>query len=240
MILSEIWAECGRLLNDPANTRWTTDILTVRANLAAIEIQGLTNAVKTVSSYTPVGVGDRRVHLTAGVMDIIRAERVTSDGSIVPFPGIGREELSFLYPDWQQWSNGELRYWIFEETTNRLFLAPAPDASNVITDGIQLWQSMKPTALALPTDVPFDSVVSMYPYHMSIVHWIVAQCWMDNGDQDSLAKSKFHKSGILEHPGEYEKQVIRIRKEFDSPHAIPARILWLPQGGRLGMFGDRK
>lgn len=241
MNLGEIWAECGRLLNDPSNQRWTTDVLTTRANLASIEIQGSTNAVKTVGYFTPFAVNDHRLLLgDDGVMNVIRAEITRSDGSTVPFPGINREELNFNYPDWQQWPSGEPKYWIFEETSNRLFLVPTPDADNVITDGIQLWQSIKPAALSVSTDIPFDEVVTMYPYHMSIVHWVVAQCWMDNGDQDSLAKAKFHKSGMLEKPGEYEKQILRIRKEFDAPQAIPSRILWKPEGGRLGWSSFRK
>lgn len=233
MILSELQTQIGKLLNDPNNTRWTPDVLLTRINLAQTEIQGLTNAVKTQETLTPVAA-QSYLAVNANSMDIVRASKTLFNGSVKPFNGITREELDFRYPDWQQWIAGEPQLWWFDATLQRIYLVPAPDSTNAITNGITLWESRKPADLVNSTDIPFDSNVSMIPYHMSIVHWVVAYCWMDNGDPESLAKSKFHKSGNMLNPGQYENQIGRIMSEFDLPEDVPEQILWQPEGGRIG------
>lgn len=235
MNLTGIQAECGRLLGDPSNSRWTTDILTTRANLAQTEIQGQTNAVKTAESVTPVA-STRTISLNANTMDVVRASKTLTSGSIRPFLGISREQLDFLYPDWQQWTDGEPRFWFYDATNQQVNLVPKPDSGNAITNGMTFWESRKPTDLALSTDVPFDSNNQMIPYHMAIVHWVVAHCFMDDGTPEALGKAKFHKSGNMRNPGEYEKELGRIMAEFDVPEIVPARIMYSPQGGRIGSW----
>lgn len=235
MILSEIWAEAGRLLSDPSNQRWTTDILTVRANLAQIEIQGYTNAVKTQEILTPIA-GQSYLSLNANTMDIIRATKTRSTAEIIPFVGMTREELDFQYPNWPQWLSGEPLYWFYDATLQRMNLVPTPDNANAIANGITVWESRKPAPLVLSTDTPFDGNNQMIPYHMAIVHWTVAQCWMDDATPESLSKARFHKSGSMLSPGEYEKQIGRILAEFDITEAVPERILWRPEGGRTGSW----
>jgi len=60
---------------------------------------------------------------------------------------------------------------------------------------------------------------------------------MDDGTPEALAKARFHKSGSMLHPGEYEKQLGRIMAEFDSPDIIQSQVLWKPEGGRAGGWG---
>ncbi len=235
MILSDIWAEAGRLLNDPFNTRWTTDVITARANFAQTEIQGLTNAVKTPETLTPVA-GVRTISLNAGTMDIVRATKTLFNGAIRPFNGINVQELDFRYPDWQQWENGEPQFWYYDATNQQINLVPKPDATNAITNGITAWESRKPAALVNSTDVPFDSNNQMIPYHIAIVYWVVAECWMDDGTPEALGKSKFFKSGQMLKPGQYEMEIGRIMSEFDIAEAIPEQILWQPEGGRNGAW----
>lgn len=236
MILSEIWAECGRLLNDPNNQRWTTDVLTFRANLAQTEIQGYTDAVKTAENLTPTA-GTGTISVNSNTMDIVRANKTTVDGSIKPLKAINREELDFRYPDWRQWQPGEPQFYFYDATNQQIALVPAPDANNAITNGIGLWESRKPADLSNSYDIPFDSNSQMIPYHPAICHWIVAQCWMDDGTPEALGKAKFHKSGSMLHPGEYEKQLGRIMAEFDVAEDVQTQILWQPEGGRAGGWG---
>lgn len=235
MNLSQLQQESGRLLNDPQNQRWTIDVLTTRINLAQTEIQGYTNAVKTQELLTPVA-NQSYLSVNSLTMDIVRASKTLTDGSIRPFDGINREELDFRYPDWQQWQSGEPLVWWYDATLQRINLAPIPNALNAIANSITLWESRKPADLVNLTDIPFDSNNAMIPYHTAIVHWVVAQCWMDNGDTESLGKSKFHKSGSMLTPGEYEKQIGRILAEFDVVESVPEQILWQPQGGRTGSW----
>lgn len=236
MILSEIWAECGRLLNDPNNQRWTTDVLTIRANLAQTEIQGFTNAVKTPETVTPTQ-GIYAITINANTMNIIRATKTLTNGSLKPFDGKTIEELDFLYPDWRQWQPGEPLFYYYDATQQTINIIPATDSANTISNGITIWESRKPAALSNSYDIPFDSIAQMIPYHPAICHWVTAQCWMDDGTPESLGKAKFHKSGSMLHPGEYEKQLGRIMAEFDSPDNIQSNILWKPEGGRAGGWG---
>lgn len=239
MNLSDLWAEIGRLLSDPNNDRWPTAILTTRINLAQTEIEGYTNAVKTSETLTPVA-NQATLSVNSNTMDIIRATKTLTTGDVVPFNGISREQLDYLYPTWKQWTAGEPIVWWWDGSNQQINLCPVPDASNAIANGITVWEIRKPADLVASIDTPFDSNNGMIPYHLAICHWVVAYCLMDNGTPESLTKAKFHKSGSLQSPGEYEKQLMRIMEKFDAPEAIPDRILWKPEGGRTGSWGPSK
>lgn len=235
MNLSDLQAEIGRLLNDPSNQRWTTDVLTTRINQAQTIVQGYTNAVKTLETLTPV-VDTATVSVNSGTLDIVRVRITRSNGDKEKLEGITVEELDFRYPNWENLGSGKPENYWFDATNAQINLVPKPDSTNAITNGLSVWEVRKPADLSSSTDIPFDSNSPMVPYHLSIVHWVVAQCWMDDATPEALGKSKFHKSGILERPGEFEKQIMRIREDFDMPVDIPARVLWKPQGGRVGSW----
>lgn len=237
MNLSSLQAECGRLLSDATNDRWSAATLLARINVVQTEIQGLTDAVKTKESLTPTA-SVSAVSLNANTMDIIRATKTLANGSIRPLPLINREELEYLYEDWQQWTAGEPQYAWYDGTNQTLNLVPAADAAFVATTTpLQVWESRKPADLALSTDVPFDSNNQMIPYHMAIVHGVVALCFQDDGTPEALTKSKFHRSDNMMRPGKFEEWVGKIMAEFDAPTAVPSRILFRPQGGRVGSWG---
>lgn len=237
MQLSEIWSECGRLLNDPNNDRWTQSVLTFRANQAQTIVQGYTNAVKTVETLTPVA-NDPEVSVDSDTLDVLRVRLTLPSGTKKLIEGINREELDFRYPDWENWDPGEPTLYWFDATNAKINLVRKPDSDHAISNALSVWEVQKPADMDTSDDVPFASNTPMVPYSYSVVHWVVAQCWMDDGTPEALAKSKFHKSGILERPGEFEKQIMRIREDFDVPVDIPTNILWRPQGGRLGSWGS--
>lgn len=237
MDLGEIFQECGRLLNDPNNDRWNQTILTFRANQAQTIVQGYTKAVKSKEVLTATA-GLATVNLDTDTMDVFRVSITRADGNKEKLEGIRREELDFRYPNWENLSNGRPEVYWFDGTNGQINLVPKPDAGNAVTNGIQVWEVLKPADMIASADLPFDGSTPMIPYHLSIIHWVVAQCWLDDGTPEALAKSQFHRSGNMERPGEFEKQIIRIVGEFDAPSDIPARILWKPQGGRLGRAGQ--
>lgn len=232
MNLLSLQQEIGRLLGDSTNDRWSASTLTTRINLAQVEIQGYTNAVKTNENVS-VTAGVNSANLNANVMDVIYATKVKTDGSRVPFQAISRYELDFMYPDWQQWPAGDLVFFYYDATQQQIILAPAPDSTISL---IILGESRKPADLVNATDVPFDSNNQMIPYHIAICYWVVAECFMDDGTPESLVKSKFHKSGNMLHPGQYENQLGRIMAEFDVPEIVPSHVLVRPQGGRIGNY----
>lgn len=233
MNLSELQAEIGRLLNDPSNQRWSATLITARVNIAQTEIQGFTNAVKTSEAKTPVA-GTTQQDINTNVMDIIRATKTRTNGDVIPFIGKTVQELDFLYPNWRQWDFGEPLFWYYQASNQTINYVPGIDATNAITDGITLWESRKPADISDPASIPFDNNNQMVPYHMSIVHWVVAQCWMDDGVPESLGKAKFHKSGDMMHPGQYELQLARIIATFDVPESAQSHIMFRPQGARIG------
>lgn len=239
MDVSAMYGESGRLLNDPNNDRWSQAVLLSRFNLAQVAVLAYTNSVKTLEQLTPVAANPE-VQLDTDVMDLIRVDIVRSDGNIFKLKGIFRDELDFYYPNWQNSNDGEpITYW-WDGTNQKINLIPAPDAANAITNGLRVWELQKPTDLSASSDVPFGSNTAMIPYHLSIVHWAVAQCWMDDATPESLAKSKFHRSGLMDRPGQFELEIKKILAKFDVPADIPARIKWKPQGGRASNSSVRR
>lgn len=235
MLLSELQAEIGRLLNDPNNTRWTTDVLTKRINEAQTIVQGYTNAVKTLETLTPTA-NTAAVSLNAKTMDIYRVDIQRTNGDIFQLDGISRETLDFDYPNWMNLDPGEPKAWWYDATNQQLNLVPAPNSANAISNGLRVWEIRKPADLSNASDIPFDSNNQMVPYNMSIVHWVVAQCWMDDGTPEALAKARFHKSGVMTDngAGQFEQQIMRILSRFDRPESVPETIKWQPTGGRVG------
>jgi hypothetical protein len=238
VIQSELWAEEGRLLNDPNNERWITSVLQARNNQAQTIVQGYTSAVKVKETLTPTA-DTAPVTINSSSLDIMRVTLTLPSGQVKPIEGIAREELDYRYPNWENWTSGEPSLYWFDGSNSQINLVAKPSAAYALTDALKVWEVRKPADMTAGTDTPFDSNTPMVPYHLAIAHWTVAQCWLDDGTPEALAKSRFHRSGALERPGEFEKQILRIREDFDTPVDIPARILWRPQGGRLGRGGVR-
>lgn len=235
MNLGEIKAECGRLLNDPNNDRWSGETITGRANQIQTEIQALTNAIKTENPLTPTE-GQSAVTIDSSAMNVVRVRITNSSGEIKPLVGKTQEELDFLFSNWKQWDNGEPEYWYLDATLGTVNLVPPPNSSYAISSGLSVWEVRKPTDLSDDTDVPFDSNDGMIPFHMTIVHGVVALCWMDDGTPEALAKASFHRSNNMERPGQFENQLKIIKSTFDAPTNFQSRIMTRPQGGRLGRW----
>lgn len=237
---SALEAEIGRLLNDVNHDIWSTSVLDSRIDLAQTEINGYANAVKTKETLTPTA-STAEVTVSALTIDIVRIRLTLPNGDKYPLEGMTRDELDFRYPNWENWSPGLPVAWFFDASNRNVILVPPPDTAHAISNALDVWEVRQPASLDDSTDVPFDNTSLMVPYHMAIVHWVVAQCWMDRGDPESLAKAKFHKSGILTGPGagQYEYQLMRIIEKFDRPEDIPIRVQWKPQGGRIGGWNVR-
>jgi hypothetical protein len=240
MQVSDFYAEIGRLLADPNNQRWGQDVLLTRMNRSQTKVLILTNSVKTREVLTPVAATSA-VQLDTDTIDIIRVDIQRTDGSWVKLRGYLRDQLDFEFPNWQQLEDGEpLGYW-WDGTNQQLNLVPAPDSVNAITDGLRVWEIQKPEDMSDSSDQPFGSNAAMIPYHMAIAHDVVADCFQDDATPEALSKSRFHRSGLMAKPGEFELEIMRINSKFDAPEDIPVRILWQPTGGRASRGSyDRK
>ncbi len=239
MQVSDFYAEIGRRLNDPSNQRWSTDVLLTRMNRSQTKILVLTNSVKTKETLTATAATDT-VQLDTDVIDIIRVDIQRTNGDWVKLSGLLRDQLDFKFPNWQQLTDGEPAAYWWDGTNQQLNLVPAPDSANAIASGLRVWEIQKPADMSVTTDQPFGSNAAMIPYHMAIVHDVVADCWQDDGTPEALSKSRFHRSGTLSRPGEFEFEIMRINSKFDSPEDIPVKILWQPQGGRVGSWSRSK
>lgn len=232
MNLTELQDEIGRLIGDPNHDRWTRDVLTSRINIIQTNILGYTNAVKVPEELTPVA-GTSEVAVDSNTMDIIRVYIQRTNGSWFKLRGFLRDQLDYENPNWQQLEDGEPTAYFWDGTNQEINLVPAPDAANAITNGLKVWEVRKPADLASSTDIPFDSNNAMIPYHMAIAFGVASLCIMDDNTPEAMQKSRFHRSGLMDRPGNFERELKRINARFDSPEDIPARILWMPQGGRL-------
>lgn len=232
MTLATIWAEAGRLLNDPNNQRWSQDILTTRANEAATIIQGYTDALKTDETLTATA-NTQAVSLDSDTMDVVRVVIERSNGDEFPLDGTTEDDLDINYPNWRNWDPGEPKTWFYKANNQTLNLVPKPDSNNAISNGITVTEIRKPAAMSAPGDIPFDSNAQLAPYEYAIVSYVVGRCWADDGTPEALAKSKFFRSGSMARPGEFENEIMRINSQFDNPQ-VPSNIHFQKQGGRLG------
>lgn len=238
MTLQYIWSESGRLLNDPNNSRWTTTVLTERANKAQTIIQGYAKAVKTTETLTPTA-NTQAVALNANTLDITKVVITRSNGDQFPMEGTTVDDLDIEYPNWRNLDAGEPKTWFYDGVAQTLNLVPKPDSNNAITNGLEVEEIRKPASMAAAGDVPFDSNAEMEPYEDAIVSWVVSKCWADDGTPEALGKSKFFRSGSMAKPGEFEKELMRIYSQFNNPQ-VPTHIHFQKQGGRLSGWGPSK
>lgn len=230
---SEIDSEIGRLLNDPSHDKWSTDTLHSREEFAQQEVQVLTGAVKTTETLTPTA-DTNEVSLDSGCLDITGATWTETDGNEYPLEFKSLDDLDFYRPNWRN-ENGRRPDTIsYDPSTNQAILVPAPTSDDISSGCLKVVEVQVPDAMTGDSSVPFDSNTRMGAYSLSIVHWVVAQCWMDDATPEALTKAKFHKSNDMDRPGEYEKVIKKINARFKNPSAIPERIKWRPQGGLRG------
>lgn len=236
MNLEEAVSEVGLLLNDANHDRWSIDKIMFQLNEGQKAVQSDARFLKDSETLTPTA-DVAAVSLNARVMDIIRVSIQRSNGKIVPLDGTSKEALDFDEPNWQNLDSGTPRKWWFEARTNTLNLVPPPDSANAITNGLIVDEIQFMATITYPSDSLFEGIGSTSPYHKSVVHYATAALWMQDATPEALAKAKFHMSGDMDSPGQYELYMKKIMRRYDNPTDVPARIKWRPQGGRLGRTG---
>ena len=239
MLVSDIFSEAGKLLGDPNNERWSQATLLTRLNIAQTKVLAYTNAIKTLEMLTPV-VSTAAIQLDSDVIDIVRVWLMDSSGNWKKLEGTLVDQLDFDNPNWQNLSDGEPETYWWDGTNQKINLVPKPSAQWANANGIKVYEIQNPTDLTATTDTPFASNAALIPYHMALVYWVVSECFMDDGTPEALAKSKFHRSGLISRPGNFENEIQLIRGKFDVPEDIPVRILWRPTGGRASKNASSK
>lgn len=232
---SEILAEIRRLLGDTNSSsyRWSDDEINTRMEFAQQDVITQTGCVKTTESLTPTA-DTNEVSLDSGVLDITGATWTDTDGSEFPLTFKSQEDLDFYRPNWRNETGSRPDVISYDPSNNQAILVPAPTSADISSGCLKVIEVQSPTPLTSDSSVPFDSNARMGPFSLSIVHWVVAQCFMDDGTPEALAKARFHKTNDMDKPGEYEKVINKINSRFKAVSAIPERIKWRPQGGLRG------
>jgi len=228
--------EIGYLLGDPQHSRWSVTKLRERIEYAQQQVQALTNAIKQVNTYTPVA-DTKEVTVGSDIVDITRATFTDSSGEIRPLTGKSRIDWDFYHPNWENEDSGLPTEFSYDASNRQVILRPKPSSDHANADALKLWEVNIPTVLSGSTSEPFEANQAMQNYAMSIVHWVVAQCFQDDGTPEALSKSRFHRSNNVDDPGEFEKWIKLINSKFNAVTEIPARVKWYPQGGRVGGIG---
>lgn len=236
---SQLETEISRALNDTGNTRWPLATIDSRLELAQQDIQIVCDAIKTTELLTPTA-NVAAVTINANVLDILSATLVDAQGNVYPLKGKTKEELYTTRPYWLNESAGQPDSYWADFTAGTINLVPAPSASFTGSQTLTVVEVQTPNVMASGTDIPLNANTLFIPYHKALKYWVVAECLMDNNDSDSLQKAAYYRTGDLDHPGQYEKVIAEILSRFDKPTDAPARILWAPQGGRLGGWPTSK
>lgn len=232
---SQLEAEVSRLLNDSSNQRWPLTTIDTRLDFAQTDILVETNAVKTTETLTPVA-NVATVNLSSNLLDVLEVTLTDSSGNVFPLNGTYKEQLDLQRPLWRNETAGQPDSYFIDFTNAQLNLVPTPSAQWAIANAISVLEIQQQTSIASSgsTAIPFGSNLQMVPYHQALVFYTVSICLMDNNDDASLQKALYFRSGNYDKPGQYEIMLKKIINRFDKPTDERGRILWQPQGGRLG------
>lgn len=236
MNLQDLWRNCGALLNDRNNERWSQETLTERLNLAQTEVATATKVLEEKSNLTFIA-NQARYSVDTNDINIVRVVVERLNGGLVTLQGTTREELDFDNPGWQNWGAGDPRTWYYEDASQEIVFVPAPDANAAsVVNPVELTTIQKIADMTVAADIPFAGLAFMIPFHMALVHWAVAYCWMDDATPEALAKSKFHKSDDKDKPGQYDIELARVMGVVGAPIGSNVRIMWKPQGNRYSRY----
>jgi hypothetical protein len=121
VIQSELWAEEGRLLNDPNNERWTTSGAASAQQPGANRRSGLHQRRQDNRNPDPDRRGPRSDGRLGHLGHHARSDHVAV-GQKKIIEGINREELDYRYPNWENWTSGEPSLYWFDGSNAKINL----------------------------------------------------------------------------------------------------------------------
>lgn len=178
--------EIRRLIKDvdTTNPRWSDTVLNSRIDIAHDEIASLTKCIPY--RYTANLVANTAeyempsYYIDADVVMYLDDESIKID-----IEKKTEDELSEMDSQWRSRS-GTPKYWY--QRINYIGLVPYPTTAK--TNGLIVDMSKIPTAFTLDTDIPFDEVKELYPFHKALCYHVALACALDDGNEKAYVLFK--------------------------------------------------
>lgn len=193
----DIRDEIRRLVQDTdsVNPRLSNTILNARIDLAHERISSITKCIETriddnivadISEYT----------LSQDWIDIINVMVKDANDEWLSLEKVTEKELDLLSEGWRNDDDTTpVKYYI---RNNYLGLYPTPNTAK--TDGLRVDMHIRPTSMDDDTDIPFNGLYEMYPFHEILCFEVASKCFYDIGKfKEALA---------------FEDKVMRLIKEI--------------------------
>lgn len=184
-----------RIRDTSSNTsrqRYTDTQITNIINESQRDIINNTWAIEKISTFTTV-IGTTYY---AYPSDLIVPSRVTANS--ISIPEVSLITLDSLYENanWQTVTGIPRYYFIDRAQTNKIGIFPFPSVVTS-TQSINMHYYAFPTDLSGSSDVPFDSLSYLYPYHDLIIFYSCYRIFLIEGETDKLTAYR----------GEYEARL---------------------------------
>ncbi len=149
------------------------------------------------TTYTTTTSGTANYSLPSNFITEIRISYSTGTGATA-YKRLEKMDFSRLdidTPDWESTATGQpIQYYL----SNRLiYLYPAPNATWAGTNRLKIDFSRFPADLSADTDIPYDGVTDLYPYHDLIIFYVLAQTFTELEDTNLVAYWEAKYSNLL-------------------------------------------
>lgn len=172
--------------SDTVNSRWSDAILIPNINEAELEFIRRTRAQKS-QYYITTTTSAKEYTLPS---DWLNSNRVSY--AIIPLTSstTNYKKLEYwtmagLDEKYSNWENGDLgsptRYYYRGQSIG---LYPAPSTSYDGENYLKIDYNAKSSTMTGNTDIPYDDISYLYPYHKAIVWYVCHLCMIDTGNLD--------------------------------------------------------
>jgi hypothetical protein len=179
----DIRNEIRRLLldTDTANPKWSDTILNARIDLSHDRIACLTKCIESrITDGIDLGVSE---YPLPDFFLELKNVQVLGNGetSFRAIDKVSEEELDNSNPSWRNLNGSPQKFY---QRRNNIGIYPTPDYTQASSLRIDLFR--RPDVFTTDDDVPFESITSLYPFHMVIAYDVARMCSMDDANQTKL------------------------------------------------------
>jgi hypothetical protein len=169
--------EIRRLLldTDTTNPRWSDTIINDRIDLSHDRIACLTKCIESrITDGIDLGVSE---YALPSYFLEIKNVQILGNGSTewIAIDKITEEELDNANHGWRNLPGEPQKFY---QRRNNIGLYPEPDYTQTNSLRIDIYR--RPDAFTSDTDIPFEGVTSLYPFHMAIAYDVARMCSLDD------------------------------------------------------------
>ncbi len=193
--VAQIKTEIRRNIRDdkaPSNVRYTDAYILDYINEAQRDIFNKTWLTEKVTSYvlSPLTtyynlptefIDTKKVYFQATIL---------GSKNLIVLDSVMQRSLYQSMPTWESFNSSPVNYWVSNATspvatsTVPLRISYLPVPTNTSTGTVTLWYYCQPNDLVNDSDIPFDGRRQLYPYHYSIVYYVVMRLKLIDGIMD--------------------------------------------------------